>query len=66
MEFWRKIRDKLLQEVLVSAKELELFEKREDMEEILKGKRMAKTEVWRVSDVAGVGVNWKAASGAKL
>ena len=49
----------------ISAEELQLFEKREELEEIMKERRRTKVENWRVSDAARSGVVWKAASGAQ-
>ena len=41
-----------------------MFEKREEMAEIMKERR-TKAEEWMVSDAAGGAVTWKAASGAQ-
>ena len=64
------VREKLLQEVLVledriSVEELELFEISEGMKELMMERRRTKAAGWRVSDVAGVGGNWKVASQAR-
>ena len=64
-------REKLFEEISfflddrVSAEELELFEKREDMEEILKERWRTNAEEWRVSDAVRSGVTCKAASGSQ-
>ena len=65
-----EIGEKLLHEALVlddriSAEEAELVEKSEEMKELMMECRTTKAEEWRVSDAAGVDVNWEAASEAQ-